>query len=195
MHEEIVTNPGKMSQQAMLKIVGFIFIFGLFVAGVTALINHFINPETNIYVQVFLRDQTQALTFYFGYVVVASVIVPIPTLPLDLLMIQFIDPWPIIIIRLLGGIAGGSINFYLARHYGRPLLQRWFSAKNYDFIERMSESISWKQFFIVALIPIINTELMAYAGGISKLKYRWVILPLVIAIFYRLVFVYFVTRG
>lgn len=195
MNDEIVNSPGKMSQQTMLKIVGFIFIFGLFVAGLTALINHFFDPATNAYVQQFLQHQTGALVFYFLFVVVASVIVPIPTLPLDLVMIQFISPWPVIIIRLLGGIAGGSINFYLARHYGQPLLRRWFSAKNYQFVDQLSESISWKQFFIIALIPIINTELMAYAGGLSKLKYRWVIIPLTIAIFYRLVFVYFVTKG
>lgn len=195
MNDEIVNSPGKMSQQTMLKIVGFIFIFGLFVAGLTALINHFFDPATNVYVQQFLQHQSGALVFYFLFVVVASVIVPIPTLPLDLVMIQFISPWPVIVIRLLGGIGGGSINFYLARHFGQPLLRRWFSAKNYQFVDQLSESISWKQFFIIALIPIINTELMAYAGGLSKLKYRWVIIPLTIAIFYRLVFVYFVTKG
>ncbi|MDP3993165.1 MAG: VTT domain-containing protein [bacterium] len=195
MNEEIMAGPEKMSQRTILKIVGFIFLFGLFVAGITALINRYFDPSTNLYVQEFLRHQPQALTFYFIFVIVASVIVPIPTLPLDLVMIEFIDPWPIIVIRTLGGIAGGSINFYLARHYGQPLLRRWFSPKNYQFVEQVSENISWKQFFIVALIPVINTELMAYAGGISKLKYRWVIMPLTIAIFYRLIFVYFVTRG
>lgn len=190
-----MTNPGKMSRRTMLNIVGFLVLFGLFVAGITALINHFFDPATNVYVQEFLQHQSSALIFYFVFVVVASVIVPIPTLPLDLLMMRFINPWPIIVIRLLGGIAGGSINFYLARHYGQPLLRRWFSPKNYQFIQQMSENISWKQFFVVALIPIINTELMAYAGGISKLKYRWIIIPLTIAIFYRLIFVYFVTKA
>lgn len=195
MHEEIVKNPGKLSQPVVLKIVGFLFIFGLVLAAVTAIINHYFDPATNIYVQQFLQHQSQALAFYFGYVVIASIIVPVPTLPLDLLMMRFFDTWPIVIIRLLGGIAGGSVNFYLARHYGQPLLKRWFSEKNYRFVEQMSESISWKQFFFVALIPVINTELMAYAGGLSKLKYRWIIIPLTIAIFYRLIFVLLVVKS
>lgn len=183
-----------LPKKDIAKIIVFIILFGLFVAGVSAIITAYFGPTHNEFTRRFITENHNALWFYFIYIVIACVIVPIPTLPADVVFLKLANPVAVIAIRLLGDIAGSSIDFYLARRFGRPLLHRWFSEKNYQFIERTAEHITWQQFFIVAMIPIINTELMAYAGGISKLKYRDIIWGLTLAILYRLIFVYAVIK-
>lgn len=190
--EEIIGKPGKVSRKVLLEVVLFVLLFGLFVAAVSWLIGRYFNPAANPLVQSFLEHENQALVFYYFYVVVASVIVPIPTLPIDLVLFNLLDPWSIIVIRLLGGLTGGTVSFLLARHYGKPLLKRWFSAKNYTSIEELAGHITWKQFFVITMLPVINTEIMAYAGGISKMRLRFTLMILAVAIFYRLLFVSFI---
>lgn len=195
MIHETVKRTGRLQKKQLFQVAIFIVIFGIFVAGVSAVMNQYFNPETNIYIRQLVSHQNIALLVYLAYIILASVIVPLPTLPIDVIMLKLIDPWTVILIRLMGDLGGSTIGFFLARQFGRPLLKKWFSKKNYKLIESIAESISWKHFFIISMIPIINTELMAYAGGISKLRYRWVMFALAIAVFYRLLFVYFVIKA
>jgi uncharacterized membrane protein YdjX (TVP38/TMEM64 family) len=190
--EEIISKSGQISRKVLVQIVLFVLAFGLFVAAASWLIGRYFDPTANPFVQSLLAHEDQTLFFYFFYVLVASVIVPIPTLPIDLVLFSLLDPWSIITIRLFGGLAGGSISFFLARRFGKPLLKRWFSAKNYTVIEDLAGHITWKQFFIITMLPIINTEIMAYAGGLSKLRLRYTLGILAVAVFYRLLLVSFV---
>jgi uncharacterized membrane protein YdjX (TVP38/TMEM64 family) len=184
----------RLPKKDIVKIVVFIVLFGIFVAGVSAIITRYFGPAHNPTIEHFITQNPWAFLVYFLYVTIASIIIPIPTLPADVIFLKLANPLAVISLRLLADIAGSSIDFYLAKRYGRPLLRRWFSDKNYQFIEEAAENISWQQFFIVAMIPIINTELLAYAGGISKLKFRNIIWALTLAILYRLLFVYFILK-
>ncbi len=192
--ESVKQHSYRLPKKDIIKTVVFIVLFGLFIATVSAVMAHYFSSASNTLRQSFLHHQATSLWLYFIFVTIACIIIPIPTLPVDVVFLKLGNPLAIISIRLLADILGSSIDFYLARRFGRPLLHRWFSEKNYKFIEQASEHITWQQFFIVSMIPIINTELMAYAGGISKLKFRQVIWGLILAILYRLLFVYFVLK-
>jgi len=182
------------SGSTVVGIVVFILLFGIAVGVLSTILNRVFNPADSQAVRDILNYPTLAFTIYFVYTFVASIIVPIPTLPLDLIMLTVADPWPVIWVRLLGGLAGGSVSFYLSRQYGLPLLKKWFSPKNYNFVEEASNNLTWQEFFIITMLPVINAELMAYVGGVSKVKFRWILAILTLAIFYRLVFVFFVIK-
>jgi len=182
----------KLPPKHVLQIVTFILAFGILIAVVSALMNKYVNPADHPWVQQLLQNQGTALLFYFAYTMVASVFVPIPTLPVDVALLSLLDPAAVIVVRLAGGLAGSSVNFYLARNFGQPLIKRWLSKKNAEFVEALSDNLKWQHFFIITMVPIINTELMAYAGGISHLRFRWVISTLALALFYRILFVFFV---
>lgn len=184
-----------MSATAKNQTIGvilFIFVFGLFVGLVSVLIHKFLDPYLEPISLLAANYPYEALLTYFLFVTAASVIVPIPTLPFDLIFLNILSPSLVVIARIAGGLAGGSISYFLAYNHGRPLLKRWLSRKNYDFIERHSDSITWQQFFFINMIPVINTELMAYVGGLGKLGYRKTIATLMLAVGYRVMFVYLV---
>lgn len=193
-HREIKQTNGKISPKMFGRIVVFATLFAFFILSVSALMNKYFDPSAHPQFQQLLNYKEAALAFYFLYAFVASIIIPIPTIPLDVVIMKLFDPLLTIPIRLIGGLCGASISYYLSRKYGRPLLKRWLSNKNYEFVEGIAENITWKQFFIVAIIPIVNAELMAFAGGLSALKYRAVMWSLFVAILYRLIFVYLVLK-
>lgn len=180
----------KFKNNQALQLVTFIVIFGIFVAVISAFINHFLSPHIQPLTDFIKAYPTQTLLYYFLFVMAASVVVPIPTLPVDLLLFGYLDPGSVIVVRILAGVAGGSISYYLAYNYGLKLMKRWFSTKSYDFIESQSGKVSWSQFFLITMIPAINVELMAYVGGIGKIGYRKTFGTLILAIGYRVLFVY-----
>lgn len=183
-----------LNRKSLLQIVIFILLFGIAVGLISGLLSNIIDPANNRYIQEVLQYQNQALVLYFVFVMVASVIVPIPTLPIDLLLFGILDPVTVVTIRVLGGIAGGSISYYLSYNYGRPLLKRLFSKKNYETVETLSDGFSWREFFIITMIPVINAELMAYVGGLGKLGYRKTTFTLFLGIAYRVLFVAAITN-
>jgi uncharacterized membrane protein YdjX (TVP38/TMEM64 family) len=175
-------------------LVGFIFLFGIFVGGLSVILNKFLEPQIEPITRVVSHHPLRVLAGYFLFVMTASVLVPIPTLPVDLLLFDQIDPVSVMIVRILGGVAGGSISYYLAYNYGWPIIKRWLSRKNYEFVNSLSGLLSWRQFFIIAMIPVINAELMAFVGGVSKIGYRKTIWALLPAIGYRVLFIYALVR-
>ena len=194
MLEEIKTEKPSLSRDSIVKIALFIVIFIAIVTVLSAVMNRFMDPDQNPWISNFVNNSSWAYAAYFVYVTIACIIVPLPTLPADIIFLKIGNPVSVILLRLLADIAGSSVNFYVARRYGRDVLVKWFSEKNYRFIENASEHISWQQFFIVAMVPIVNTELLAYAAGISKLRFRDIVGPLFLAVGYRLVFLYLVIK-
>jgi len=188
------SSTSNFSGKYYIQLIIFIIAFGLFVAVISVIINHFLNPHIQPLTHEVAIHPYRALALYFAFVAAASVVVPVPTLPVDLLFFSLLDPAFVIVVRIAGGIAGGSISYYLSYNFGRPLLKRWLSGKKYKFVEKHSDSISWQNFFIITMIPIINAELMAFVGGLGKIGYRKTIGTLLLGITYRVLFVYFVLQ-
>lgn len=183
---------GSNGSTQAIQLVGFIVIFGLFVAGISVILNHFITPNIQPLTDEVVRHPLWALTLYFAFVAGASVVVPVPTLPVDLLFLTLLDPSIVMIARIAGGLAGSSVSYYLSYNYGQPLLKRWLSSKNFEFVDQHSRKLTWQSFFVIAMIPVINAELMAYVGGLGKIGYRKTIGTLLLANTYRVFFVYLV---
>ncbi|MEK7534881.1 MAG: VTT domain-containing protein [Patescibacteria group bacterium] len=186
--------PKAFSNKYYLQVIVFLVAFGLLVAAISVLINHYLSPHIQPLTSEVGNHPYRALALFFSFVTVASVIVPVPTLPVDLLFFSLLDPAYVIIARIAGGIAGGSISYFLSYNYGRPLLKRTLSENNYKFVEKHSDTMAWRDFFIISMIPIINAELMAFVGGLGKIGYRKTIGTLLLAITYRVLFVYLVLQ-
>ncbi|MDO8650378.1 MAG: hypothetical protein Q7K33_03670, partial [Candidatus Berkelbacteria bacterium] len=80
------------SSKYYLQVIIFIVIFGLIVATVSMIINHFLNPHIQPLTHEVAIHPYRALALYFAFVAAASVVVPVPTLPVDLLFFSLLDP-------------------------------------------------------------------------------------------------------
>jgi len=176
----------KTAWEILLVLLGF----GLLIAAISALVTRYIAFDGMPLADYLHAHRDSSGIIYFCYIVVASIIVPLPTLPADVVFLEIFNPWKVFALRLVADLVGGGISFYLARIYGHKLLERWFSAKSFAHIKRVSESVSWKQFFWITMFPLINTELMAYAGGLSQLSLLTTLAILFVGVAYRLGIVY-----
>lgn len=171
-----------------LKILLALTVLGLLVTALSAAFNRVVTAGEQILLPLLVSPPT-TLAVYFLLATIATVIVPLPTLPVDVLLMNIFDPWVVLLVRLGAALAGYSINFSLARRFGEPLLRRLFSPANFQQIMAISERVSLWQYFLIAFFPLVNTELVAYAAGLSKLRLAKLLPLLAMAMFYRLLLV------
>src|SRR5665213_2382651 len=94
----------RFSHKEILRIVGFIIVFGLLIAGVSAIMTKYFSPAHNPWVLSFILHQRFAVLIYFLFVILGAIVVPIPTLPADVIFLKLINPFIIIPVRLLADI-------------------------------------------------------------------------------------------
>ncbi len=81
----------------------------------------------------------------------------------------------------IGISAGSIIAYYLARHFGKPLLEDLFpSGKYHKWSEWASRSKSYAAFlFLATLLPLFPDDYFCYLTGLSKMtpkKFIWIII-------------------
>lgn len=75
-------------------------------------------------------------------------------------------------ICLLGDILGSSVCFWLSRKYGQKVLNFFVGAQNLEKVLKTVNIISGVKSFIKARVGFISMpELLAYASGLSKIKF------------------------
>lgn len=149
----------------------------------------YLDLSKNPLVLKLLELQFYALLFYFLYSIFASVIVPIPTFPLDILMaglygIKFALP-----IRLAGALIGATAAYFIGFYFGHGFLKKILPKKIFKNFEKYSLKHGMKTYILLSLIPIFQQEWMAYHGGVSKLKFLPFIAIVFLANIYRIAFI------
>lgn len=79
------------------------------------------------------------------------------------------------------GVAIGSLAATsLARHYGRPYVERHATPETIDRIDAIARRFGSWGFFFVALIPILPTDVACFVAGLTPLRTRSVIIPIML---------------
>jgi uncharacterized membrane protein YdjX (TVP38/TMEM64 family) len=67
-------------------------------------------------------------------------------------------------------IIGSEIAFWLARWYGRPLIDKLASPQIIDYWNRLAGHCGPGFFFITFLLPVFPSDLMCYVAGMGKVS-------------------------
>lgn len=146
--------------------IGFIVVTGLLLYGI-----HVIGLER-------LREAIEsagplAPLLYIGIKIVTYVVAPLSSGPIQLSAGVLFGLIPGTIYTLLGEVIGGSINFWLARRYGRPVVQRVVGAEEMPRIERaVSGIVDWKTLLYARLFLFSIYDFISYAAGFSNVSFR-----------------------
>jgi uncharacterized membrane protein YdjX (TVP38/TMEM64 family) len=74
---------------------------------------------------------------------------------------------------LLGEVIGGSINFWLARRFGRAVVTRLVGAEGMTRVDNfVNQIVDWKTLTYARLFLFSIYDFVSYAVGFSKLPYR-----------------------
>ena len=66
-------------------------------------------------------------------------------------------------------MVGAVICFYLARWFGRPLVERMVGAKALNLSDRFFDRYGRYAVLIARLIPVVSFDLISYAGGLTNM--------------------------
>ena len=80
-------------------------------------------------------------------------------------------PIPAIILAVIGGIVGGIIAFYIARKWGREIVERKVPENKRKRFDKFSEKYGGWAMFLLRLNPLTSTDLWNYVAGLSKVKF------------------------
>lgn len=108
--------------------------------------------------------------------IMTIVIAPLSGGPLYLLVGILFGFWPGILYVAIGDFIGYTINFFLSRALGRKYVEKMLSGREESILSKIIEHVGTpKGFFQAFLTAFISPELLSYAAGLSKLKYRYFI--------------------
>lgn len=110
---------------------------------------------------------------YIGIKALTYVVAPLSSGPIQLFSGILFGLIPGTIFTLVGEVLGGSINFLLARRFGRPVVARVVGADNLPRVDAwVSQIVDWKTLLYARLFLFSIYDFISYAVGFSRLKYR-----------------------
>ncbi|MBD3295802.1 MAG: hypothetical protein GF392_00355 [Candidatus Omnitrophica bacterium] len=124
-----------------------------------------------------IRDQIQsygdmAAFVYLGAYILNTISVVPPIAPLSLAAgLAFGAVWGAALL-MAGSLIGTSCTFFISRLFGRGLVKKIIKGKK---IRRLDEKLEHNGFMTVLffrVVPVIPYEVLNYAAGLSKIKYR-----------------------
>ena len=107
---------------------------------------------------------------YLAYVLlltIAVVCMPVTIMPLIPVASELFGPFATAILSVIGWVLGAAIAFLIARHLGRPILERFFDLTPVDRIAR-SVPANTRFLYIVLLRLTLPVDIVSYALGLTK---------------------------
>ena len=162
-------------RQAILLIVTVVIALGAFVA-LDQLIER-VSPWDYDDFERWMRDLgAWGPVVYIAFLAISMVITPIPTTPAP---IAAATAWGAVegaTYTLIAGAIGTSLCFFIARRWGRRVYEHFLPAKMVLEIDRVADRLAVRALIIVRLFPVLGPDMVSYAAGLTKIRFRLYIL-------------------
>jgi uncharacterized membrane protein YdjX (TVP38/TMEM64 family) len=103
--------------------------------------------------------------------VLAVVISPIPSLPLDIAAGAFFGPFLGTIYSVIGALGGAVVSFMISRFIGREFIER-FLGGHINFCTECSDELLTKIVFFSRLLPVVSFDVISYGAGLTKMSLK-----------------------
>ena len=107
---------------------------------------------------------------YISFFAVSMVFAPIPTAPAPVAAAAVFGAALGFVYTLLGGTIGAVVSFYIARRWGRPLMERMMLAKTVVRIDRLADQLGVRVLVLLRLFPLIGVDYVSYAAGLTRIR-------------------------
>jgi uncharacterized membrane protein YdjX (TVP38/TMEM64 family) len=108
-----------------------------------------------------------------AYTAVMALVVatPLPSLPLNIAAGAYFGPLAGTLLSVTGATFGALINFFLARFFGREVIERHLKG-HINFCPSCSDRLLTKIVLLGRLIPVLSFDLISYGAGLTKMSAR-----------------------
>jgi len=158
----------------MPSLIGKWILVLLAIVGVYGLIQftplqEILTPEK---LSTLLRDLGMAGPFaLMGLMMLAVVVSPIPSLPIDLAAGAAYGPFWGAVFVLIGAELGAIISFLIGRALGRDVLNRWLK-QDITFCAQCSDHHLLGLMIVARLVPIFSFDIVSYGAGLTKMSLK-----------------------
>jgi len=104
--------------------------------------------------------------------VVQGIIAPLPAFPLTLVNALIYGPWLGALISWGSVQVAALVCFYIARGFGRPLVEAIFPKKHLERFDTFFEGHGGMAIFTMRLVPLVGFDLVSYASGLTPVRSR-----------------------
>ncbi len=157
--------------------------FALILLSLLVIIFFFMRQDTfQIFRQAVQSNLAWGVIVYISLEIVSIVVVPVTTIVLVPLAVDFFGPFLAAIYSIIGWLMGGALAFLIARHFGRPIVKKLFNIKEIEkYRKYISEDIGfWTVVLLRLLLPV---DILSYALGLfSVISFRRYMLATLIGI-------------
>lgn len=135
-------------------------VIALFIAA-----SHFSREYNDILFDVFGEQTIASVFLYIAIILVSFVLAPLSSLPFLPVATALWGPFPTFILSLIGWTIGTVITYFLARTFGRALVERFVSLEK---IERYEQKVPQKNKFAgtAVLHMVISGDILGYVMGL-----------------------------
>jgi uncharacterized membrane protein YdjX (TVP38/TMEM64 family) len=161
-----MTTPVKSLRGLIPAAIGFVVITGALIIGINLIGLERIRA-------IIAEAGPFAPLIYIGIKVLTYVVAPLSSGPIQLFSGVLFGLGNGTLYTLIGEVIGGSINFLLARRFGRPVVERVVGAENLPRVDGfVSQIVDWKTLLYARLFLFSIYDFISYAVGFSRLRYR-----------------------
>ncbi len=105
--------------------------------------------------------------------VLQGIIAPLPAFPLTLVNALIYGPWLGALISWASAQVAALVCFYIARGFGRPLVDAIFPKRHLDRFDAFFEEHGGMAIFAMRLVPLVGFDLVSYASGLTQVRTRY----------------------
>ncbi|OGM27707.1 hypothetical protein A3D00_00430 [Candidatus Woesebacteria bacterium RIFCSPHIGHO2_02_FULL_38_9] len=109
---------------------------------------------------------------YFIFMIISTIVVPIPSVPLWPVAIYLYGFWLAFALSAIGTIVGATINFVIAKKFGKPIVIKMISHKLYEEINHLVNIENTKMFFLIRVFGNNYFDTISYIAGLSRLSLK-----------------------
>ena len=165
-----------MSTTTTRKIINLLSLAGLIATiSVTIYLMHLGVFKDISKLQLTLGRATIFAPAVFVLIQILQVIVPIIPGGISLAAgVIIFGPVEGFIYNYIGICLGSMANFFLAKHYGKPLIQTLISEKTYDkYIGYIDNEKRFERFFAIAIFfPVAPDDTLCLIAGLTKISFK-----------------------
>ena len=103
----------------------------------------------------------------------AIVIAPIPGTPIDLLNLVLFTKMAGFIYAEISIMIGSSINFYIGRKFGEPVVKKFIDVEKIHIWEnRINETSGFWGLISIRILTVLIFDYLSYVAGLTKMSFR-----------------------
>jgi uncharacterized membrane protein YdjX (TVP38/TMEM64 family) len=173
LHDEIeIAEPEHEPRASMRQLIFTGLGFIIFITVVTLAINAIgIDEMQNFIAQAGIL----APLAYIAIKALTYVVAPLTSGPIQVFAgALFGNVWLGVIYTLIGEVIGGSVSFFIARRFGRPVVQRLVGKEGIKQIDDFYENKlgGWRSLAIARIVLFSVWDFLSYACGLTPIRYR-----------------------